>query len=35
MHLDANNWYGRANSQKRPVNDFEQEKNIHKFNEDL
>ena len=26
MGLDANNWYGWANSQKRPVNDFEQEK---------
>ena len=35
MHLDANNLYGWAMSQKLPVNDFEWEKNIHKFNEDF
>ena len=35
MYLDADNLYGWAMSQKLSVNDFEQEKNIHKFNEDF
>ena len=33
MYLDANNLYGWAMSQKVPVNGFEWEENIHKFNE--
>ena len=32
MYLDGNNLYGWAMSQKLPVNDFELEENIHKFN---
>ena len=35
MYLDANNWYGWAMSQKTPVNGFEWEQNIHKFNDDF
>ena len=35
IYLDANNLYGWAMSQKLPVNDFEWEENIHKFNEDF
>ena len=32
-YLAANNLYGWAMSQKLPVNDFEWEENIHKFDE--
>ena len=35
MYLDGNNLYGWAMSQKLPVNDFEWEENIHKFNEEF
>ena len=35
MYLDAKNWYGWAMSQKPPVNGFEWEQNIHKFNDDF
>ena len=35
IYLDANNLYGWAMYQKLPVNDFEQEENIHKFNQEL
>ena len=35
MYLDANNLYGWAMSQKLPVNSFEWDENIHKFNEDF
>ena len=34
MYLDANNLYGSAISPKFPVNGFELEENIHKFNGD-
>ena len=33
MYLDANNFYGWAMSQKRPVNGFKWVKNLLKFNE--
>ena len=33
IYLDVNNLYGWAMSQKLPVNDFEWEENIHKFDE--
>ena len=33
MYLDANNFYGWALSQKRPVNGFKWVKNLLKFNE--
>ena len=35
VYLDANNLYWSTMSQKLPVNDFEWEENIHKFNEDF
>ena len=33
IYLDANNLYGRAMSQKLPVNDFEQVKELFEFDE--
>ena len=35
QYLDANNSYGRAMSQKLPVDDFKWKKNMFKFNEDF
>ena len=35
MYLDANNLYGWSLSQKPPVNGFEWEQNIYKFNVDF
>ena len=35
IYLDANNLYGWTMSQKLPLNDFEQEENIYKFNQDF
>ena len=35
MHLDANNLYGCAMSQKLPVNGCKWEKNLSKFDEDF
>ena len=35
IYLDANNLYGWTMSQKLPLNDFEQEEKIHKFNQDF
>ena len=35
IHLDVNNWYIWAMSQKLPVDVFRSRKNINKFNEDF
>ena len=35
QYLDTNNFYGRAMSQKLPVDSFKLKKNMLKFNEDF